>query len=82
MQQPNEKAQNDPQNFTQETKDNATRTLLKTGCELRGSGTLDRNYPQSDPQNFTQEAKDQATRTLLKTGCELRGSGTQDRNYQ
>jgi hypothetical protein len=39
-----EKAQNDPQNFTQETKDQATRTLLKTGCELRGYGTQDRNY--------------------------------------
>ena len=28
----------------QETKDQATRILLKTGCELRSTGTQDRNY--------------------------------------
>ena len=44
MQQLNDQAQNDPHNITQEIKDQATRTLLKTGCELRGSGTQDRNY--------------------------------------
>jgi hypothetical protein len=38
------RGQTDLQNITQKTKDRATRTPLKTGGELRCSGSVSRNY--------------------------------------
>ena len=68
------KTNNELQNTTQKTKDQATQTPLKTNNDLQNTTekTKDRATrtplkTNNDLQNTTQKAKDRATRTPFKT---------------